>query len=351
MMLRKTKLLTILYVTASISVFTFYGDSYNLNLNNTEKSKKYATAAVIQNLNLKTQQMRPAVTTLPAELSVPADQPEAAPVSSLTVLSAAPAAAPDPAPAPVQATPEAASPAEITVVRKGDENYKVNELQEKLNKFNYNLVVDGHFGNKTLEAVRSFQYSVHIKCDGIAGPATFSKLNSTAPSDFKIPDLPKPAAAPSKNNENAAGSGYPLKTNSMSGIMDIDIPKINVHAGILRGVGDELPQLAVGPSLLDSSPLPDELFANVVIGAHRSTYGAWFRYIDRLSVGDNIYLDYNGIRYTYSVIRNYVTVPSDPSITGQYGYSCLTLYACHPVGSAAQRYIVQAKYVSEEAVK
>lgn len=55
----------------------------------------------------------------------------------------------------------------------------VVQLQIQLNKFNYNLAVDGDFGYMTDFAVRDFQKKVNIVCDGIVGPVTLGMLEST----------------------------------------------------------------------------------------------------------------------------------------------------------------------------
>jgi LPXTG-site transpeptidase (sortase) family protein len=155
---------------------------------------------------------------------------------------------------------------------------------------------------------------------------------------------PTTTTASSTSKTTTKPKTYPAKRNpTVKGIMQLEIPKININVSVLKGVGDEQKQLKVAPSLLEGSPLPDEWFANVVIGAHRSTYGAIFRYIDALKKGDEIYLTYDKVKYTYIVEKTFVTDPKDTDNTGQYSYSCLSLYACHPVGSSKYRYVVRAK--------
>lgn len=65
----------------------------------------------------------------------------------------------------------------------GDSGEKVKELQSKLNKFKYNLTVDGEFGTSTEFAVKNFQSKVKISSDGVAGPQTFKLLDSTPAKD------------------------------------------------------------------------------------------------------------------------------------------------------------------------
>ena len=70
-----------------------------------------------------------------------------------------------------------------TTLRKGNTGEQVIVLQNKLNEFGYALDVDGNFGNKTLEAVKSFQSKMGLDVDGVVGPNTWSVLNA-----IKLPD-------------------------------------------------------------------------------------------------------------------------------------------------------------------
>ena len=62
------------------------------------------------------------------------------------------------------------------VLEKGDQGLAVKVLQSCLNLQGYKLTVDGHFGNKTLEAVSDFQKKNKIKNVGVVGVATWNKL-------------------------------------------------------------------------------------------------------------------------------------------------------------------------------
>ena len=81
-----------------------------------------------------------------------------------------------------------------STVRSGSSGQDVKTLQTMLNKVcNSNLTVDGKFGAKTEQAVRSFQRANGLSADGIAGPQTWSALErqynamiSSAASTLKI---------------------------------------------------------------------------------------------------------------------------------------------------------------------
>lgn len=54
--------------------------------------------------------------------------------------------------------------------------YSTKTIQTLLNKFGYNLKVDGIFGKLTLNAVKDFQKNHGLKVDGIVGPKTYPVL-------------------------------------------------------------------------------------------------------------------------------------------------------------------------------
>lgn len=55
----------------------------------------------------------------------------------------------------------------------------IKNLQTLLNKYGYKLVVDGKAGPATVNAIMDFQKKHGLYVDGIAGKATFAKLNNS----------------------------------------------------------------------------------------------------------------------------------------------------------------------------
>ena len=69
----------------------------------------------------------------------------------------------------------------VNTLRKGDIGKPVAELQRLLRASDvYSSTVDGIYGDGTKQAVRAFQKQKGLTADGIAGSATFSKLNQKA---------------------------------------------------------------------------------------------------------------------------------------------------------------------------
>lgn len=72
---------------------------------------------------------------------------------------------------------EQTTPTNKISVKFGDTGALVKDLQMKLNKLGYKLVVDGEFGKNTKNAVIDFQKKYGLVVDGIAGTKTFGKIN------------------------------------------------------------------------------------------------------------------------------------------------------------------------------
>ena len=62
----------------------------------------------------------------------------------------------------------------------GDSGPGVKQVQTALAAHGYKISVDGSFGAKTEQAVKSFQAKNGLKQDGVVGPETWAKLQ-TAP--------------------------------------------------------------------------------------------------------------------------------------------------------------------------
>lgn len=64
----------------------------------------------------------------------------------------------------------------MTTLRLGDTGADVVTLQSALNRAGSSLTVDGHYGDKTEQAVINFQVDHGLGADGICGPATWAGL-------------------------------------------------------------------------------------------------------------------------------------------------------------------------------
>ena len=122
----------------------------------------------------------------------------------------------------------------------------------------------------------------------------------------------------------------------------ISIPKMDVELPIYLGASSE--NMAKGAVHLSQTSLPiGGTDTNCVIAAHRGWYGApYFRYIDVLEEGDEVYVTNLWETLTYKVAEIRVINPDDVGqILIQPGRDLLTLLTCHPYASGGlYRYVV-----------
>ncbi len=100
--------------------------------------------------------------------------------------------------------------------------------------------------------------------------------------------------------------------------------------------------LQKGPGHYPQTPFPGQP-GTVAIAGHRTTYLAPFRHIDDLRRGDAIRLEMPYATFVYRVQRTRVVDPGDVGIVRPAGYDRLVLSACHPLYSAAHRFIAFAR--------
>lgn len=92
---------------------------------------------------------------------------------------------------------------------------------------------------------------------------------------------------------------------------------------------------------------------NFAIAGHRTTYGRPFHDIDRLREGDVVVVETKTAYSVYAVRRHLIVAPTDVQVIAPVPEKpgakpterWLTMTACHPRYSAAQRYIVFAQLV------
>jgi sortase A len=139
-----------------------------------------------------------------------------------------------------------------------------------------------------------------------------------------------------------AARAFDRRTHEGDPLGRIRIPRIGVSAVFVEGTatGD----LSSGPGHYPGTPIPGE-HGTVGIAGHRTTYGAWFRNINRLKPGDQIVITMGYGRFTYRVERTRIVPPTALWVTDSVGYDRLILSACHPLYSAAKRIVVFARLV------
>lgn len=142
----------------------------------------------------------------------------------------------------------------------------------------------------------------------------------------------------------------------------IIIPKINVDVPVAYDIGtDNASQMAAMAKGLAHFPIPGANshpgeIGNTVLAGHSSNdlfdtgdYKFIFAQLDKLIIGDSIYANYKGKRYTYVVTKTQVVAPTDVSaLVYPTDKPILTLLTCTPVGTALNRLLVTAEQVSPD---
>ncbi|MGC1298254.1 MAG: class D sortase [Alloacidobacterium sp.] len=126
----------------------------------------------------------------------------------------------------------------------------------------------------------------------------------------------------------------------------LSIPKIHLEVPVLEGTDDI--RLNRGVGHIEGTPRPGES-GNIGIAGHRDGF---FRGLKDVVAGDTIEIMTQKETSTYVIDQIVIVNPSDVSVLASRSRSSVTLVTCYPfyfVGSAPQRYIVQASLKSSNA--
>lgn len=119
----------------------------------------------------------------------------------------------------------------------------------------------------------------------------------------------------------------------------LKIPKVRIVAPVLDGIDDLT--LNAGVGRIPGTARPGQS-GNIGIAGHRDGF---FRGLKDVAKGDTIELVTTRETDTYVVDKVYIAQPDDVNILRSGSTPALTLVTCYPfyyIGSAPQRYIVQA---------
>lgn len=136
------------------------------------------------------------------------------------------------------------------------------------------------------------------------------------------------------------------------------IPQINVDVPIVDINGNETVALEKGAiHRMPESGNPKE-GGNYVVAAHRFNIGLTpamtrakspFYHIDKLKQGDQLYVDYDGVRYIYEIYEKKRVEETAVDIEARSADSRLTLYSCELTGPKDGREVVFAKPLGKVA--
>lgn len=130
------------------------------------------------------------------------------------------------------------------------------------------------------------------------------------------------------------------------GELILRVPRLSLEAPVMGETTDQALEKGVG--LYEYSQPPGPGNRNVCIAGHRDIHGKEFYYIDTITDKDLLYLEYQGMLYTYEYLDTQIVAADDWSPIYSKDYSCLTLTSCDPIGTALNRIVVTAKLVKSE---
>lgn len=176
-------------------------------------------------------------------------------------------------------------------------------------------------------------------------------VSSRNPEVLASQTAPSPIPEPEPNLEEVANwfPTAPLQNKHVTKITDymISIPKLGIEDAHVKIGGKKLQETLVQ---YGGTVLPGE-YGNTIIFGHSvlpqffdpKNYKAIFSTLPELEKGDEIIVDFDGIRFVYLVERYFEIEPSEVEVLEQrFDRQILTLITCVPPGTYWKRGVVRA---------
>lgn len=188
-----------------------------------------------------------------------------------------------------------------------------------------------------------------VRAGGDVGPAAppdkmfKSYVEDPAPTTsttLAVEPIPAPVTAPKPPRAERAPE--PLVK-----VGEIRIPRIGLVHPIYEGVS--LTVVDHGPGHWPGSAMPGQP-GNTVFAGHRVTHSHPFRRFDELTPGDEVVFVTADGEFRYQVTGTEIVGARDTWIVAPTPDATMTLFACHPPGSAKQRIVIRGRYVGAASV-
>ncbi len=169
--------------------------------------------------------------------------------------------------------------------------------------------------------------------------------------------------SPNNTEVNEITAIDPTVTTAVHDVPTLIIPKINVEVPVTFGSETDVKSMnramangVANFSINGASAKPGEI-GNFVISGHSagnvyeaSDYKFIFSGLTRMAQGDLVYMDYNGVRYTYRITSTREVLPTNVQalidITNENpGKPMITLITCTPLGSSKYRLLVAGEQI------
>lgn len=138
------------------------------------------------------------------------------------------------------------------------------------------------------------------------------------------------------------------ETTASGRVYFLSIPKLRINDAVVEIAGKSLDNTLIH---YGGTGLPGEYGKAVIFGHsilpqlyNPKNYKAIFSLLPTLDEGDEIFVDFDGVKYRYVVSEMRVTTPEDVSVLEQrYDASYISLITCVPPGTYWKRLVVLAK--------
>lgn len=151
------------------------------------------------------------------------------------------------------------------------------------------------------------------------------------PSDTPLPNEEENVISPSQEIPQPPVINY----DKYLGVLEI--PGISLKRGFY-GLDSQYNNIQYNVTMVNGSTMPDVVNGNLILMAHSGdAYISYFAYLHRLSIGSDIYITYNKIKYHYKLVNVYdVEKNGTVSIVRNYDKTTLTLITCTKDDSTKQ---------------
>ena len=209
-----------------------------------------------------------------------------------------------------------------TLNQKKQKSRKINIKKSQILLFGSLLVFMGIclIGYNTFIALREEVYS-DLKLDIVTDTVTSQSIDDV------------PVAENISNEEYSEIQEYvePVQqqVNYDNYLGVLEIPRISLKRGFY-GLDNRYNNIQYNVTLVNGSTMPDVPNGNLILMAHSGdAYISFFAYLFRLNIGDNAYVTYKGVKYTYKIVNIY-NVPKTGQVTIKRNYdrTTMTLITC-----------------------
>lgn len=132
-----------------------------------------------------------------------------------------------------------------------------------------------------------------------------------------------------ENNENTSKTSENISQTKNDYIGIIKIPKINLVRGLVSP-SSKYNYVDYNIQIIEGSDMPNVVNGCFILAAHSGTARiSYFKHLNKLSIGDNVSIDYANKTYKYQIVNIYeVEKTGKVTIKRDYDKSTLALITC-----------------------